>query len=101
MPTQIANAMLEFSDSKVIFYYLDGSSTARRRLFHETVAAIIILTPILVPVAMLFGFNPVHIGIMVVTLPFADYPPGSKSFCWLERFRGLVEKLSKPLSHSS
>ena len=44
IPTQIANAMLEFSDSKVIFIILMVALLLVAGCFMETVAAIIILT---------------------------------------------------------
>ena len=39
---------------------------ASTRMLLETSASIIILTPILAPVAMHFGVDPVHFGIIVV-----------------------------------
>ncbi|WP_439146407.1 TRAP transporter large permease [Vibrio sp.] len=100
IPTQIANAMLEFSDSKVIFIILMVALLLVVGCFMETVAAIIILTPILVPVAMLFGFNPVHIGIiMVVTLAigFITPPLGLNLFVGSSVSGVSVEKLSKAI----
>ncbi|MCI9068422.1 MAG: TRAP transporter large permease subunit [Lachnospiraceae bacterium] len=35
-------------------------------MFMETVSAITILTPIILPVAVAFGINPVHLGIIMV-----------------------------------
>ena len=100
IPTQIANAMLEFSDSKVIFIILMVALLLVVGCFMETVAAIIILTPILVPVAMLFGFNPVHTGIiMVVTLAigFITPPLGLNLFVGSSVSGVSVEKLSKAI----
>lgn len=100
IPTQIANAMLDFSDSKVIFIILMVALLLVVGCFMETVAAIIILTPILVPVAMLFGFNPVHIGIiMVVTLAigFITPPLGLNLFVGSSVSGVSVEKLSKAI----
>ncbi|AJR05328.1 TRAP transporter large permease [Photobacterium gaetbulicola] len=100
IPTQIANAMLAFSDSKIVFILLMVALLLVVGCFMETVAAIIILTPILVPVAMLFGFNPVHIGIiMVVTLAigFITPPLGLNLFVGSSVSGISVERLSKAI----
>ncbi|PSW22116.1 C4-dicarboxylate ABC transporter permease [Photobacterium sanctipauli] len=100
IPTQIANAMLAFSDSKAVFILLMVALLLVVGCFMETVAAIIILTPILVPVAVLFGFNPVHVGIiMVVTLAigFITPPLGLNLFVGSSVSGISVEKLSKAI----
>lgn len=100
IPNQIANAMLAFSESKVVFVLLMVALLLVVGCFMETVAAIIILTPILVPVATLFGFDAVHIGIiMVVTLAigFITPPLGLNLFVGSSVSGVSVEKLSKAI----
>ncbi|WP_026971797.1 TRAP transporter large permease [Aliagarivorans marinus] len=100
IPTQIANAMLAFSESKVVFILLMIALLLVVGCFMETVAAIIILTPILVPVATLFGFHPVHVGIiMVVTLAigFITPPLGLNLFVGSSVSGVSVERLSKAI----
>ncbi|ANW27092.1 C4-dicarboxylate ABC transporter permease [Vibrio coralliilyticus] len=100
IPNQIANAMLAFSESKVVFVLLMVALLLVVGCFMETVAAIIILTPILIPVATLFGFDAVHIGIiMVVTLAigFITPPLGLNLFVGSSVSGVSVEKLSKAI----
>ncbi|NOH61017.1 TRAP transporter large permease [Vibrio sp. RE88] len=100
IPNQIADAMLAFSESKVVFVLLMVALLLVVGCFMETVAAIIILTPILVPVATLFGFDAVHIGIiMVVTLAigFITPPLGLNLFVGSSVSGVSVEKLSKAI----
>ncbi|ROV57114.1 TRAP transporter large permease [Vibrio ponticus] len=100
IPNQIANAMLAFSDSKAVFILLMVALLLIVGCFMETVAAIIILTPILVPVATLFGFDVVHVGIiMVVTLAigFITPPLGLNLFVGSSVSGVSVETLSKAI----
>lgn len=100
IPTQIANAMLAISASKFVFIGLMVALLLIVGCFMETIAAIIIMTPILVPVATLFGFHPVHTGIiMVVTLAigFITPPLGLNLFVGASISGVAIDKLSKAI----
>ena len=100
IPTQVANAMLAFSESKIVFITLMVALLLLVGCFMETIAAIIILTPLLVPVSTVFGFHPVHTGvIMVVSLAigFITPPLGLNLFVGASVAGISVDKLSKAI----
>jgi C4-dicarboxylate transporter, DctM subunit len=100
IPEQIANAMLMFSDSKYVFILLLVAVLLVVGCFMETVAAIIILTPILVPVAVQYGFHPIHLGIIMVVvlaIGFITPPLGVNLFVGSGVSGISIEKLSKAI----
>jgi len=66
VPQTVAAAFLSFTDSPTIFVILVMVLLLIVGLFLETSGAIIILTPVLLPAATAFGFDPVHFGIVIV-----------------------------------
>jgi len=58
--------MLAFTDSKVAILLLITLILFIVGCFMETIAAITILTPVLLPVAVSLGIDPVHFGVMMV-----------------------------------
>lgn len=58
--------MLGFTDSKVAILLLITLILFIVGCFMETIAAITILTPVLLPVAISLGVDPVHFGVMMV-----------------------------------
>lgn len=76
IPQKISAFMLEITDSVVITLIIINILLLIVGTFMETSAAIIILTPILAPVVMMMGVNPVHFGIiMVVNLAIGMVTP--------------------------
>ena len=76
VPAAIGMWLEEVLESR--FYFLFGINLALFiiGMFIETGAAILVLAPILVPVAMYFGIDPVHFGmIMVVNLALGMITP--------------------------
>ncbi len=70
-------------------------------MFLESAAALIILTPILVPAAIHFGINPVHFGIvMVINLAIGLVTPpfGVNLFAACQVGRIGVDRVMKPLA---
>jgi C4-dicarboxylate transporter, DctM subunit len=76
VPTRIANWMVTISENPVIIMILIIILLLIVGCFMDTLAAIIILTPLLLPVAMEFGYDPVHFGmVMIVTLAIGFITP--------------------------
>ncbi|WP_088104457.1 TRAP transporter large permease [Halalkalibacter urbisdiaboli] len=76
IPGQVANAMLSISDNKFVIILLITLLLLIVGCFMDTLAAIIILTPILLPIAINLGFDPIHFGIvMVVNLAIGFITP--------------------------
>lgn len=66
IPNQVANAMLALSENPIVIMLLITLLLLIVGCFMDTSAAIIILTPILLPIALSLGYNPVHFGIIIV-----------------------------------
>ncbi|ARD49750.1 C4-dicarboxylate ABC transporter permease [Sporosarcina sp. P33] len=70
VPHAIAEFMFNFTDNPLVFLLIVNIMILITGMFMEALAAIIILAPILVPVAVQFGIDPVHFGI-IMTVNFA------------------------------
>lgn len=66
VPELFAQAILEFTDEKWVFLILVNVMLIVLGMILEPSSALIILVPILLPVAVEFGVDPVHFGAMVV-----------------------------------
>ncbi|UOQ83674.1 TRAP transporter large permease [Gracilibacillus salinarum] len=76
IPQQVASLITSFSDSPMVFLGIVVIVLLLVGMFMETNASIIILAPILVPVAVELGLDPVHFGIvMIVTLAIGMVTP--------------------------
>lgn len=76
VPNQIAEAMLSISTNQYVIILLIMLLLLVVGMFMDTLAAIIILTPILLPIAVQIGYDPVHFGIlMVVNLAIGFFTP--------------------------
>ncbi|WP_068311469.1 TRAP transporter large permease [Polycladidibacter hongkongensis] len=65
-PQQIADMFLTLSDSPITFLIAVNLLIFVLGAFIESLAILLIVVPILVPVALGFGIDPVHFGIIVV-----------------------------------
>lgn len=76
IPGQIAEGLLSISTNSIVIILLITVLLLIVGMFMDTLAAIIILTPILLPVAVQIGYDPVHFGIlMVVNLAIGFFTP--------------------------
>ncbi|NEU31075.1 TRAP transporter large permease [bacterium LRH843] len=76
IPQQAAAIIADFTTSKILFLLLVNLFLFFVGMFFETGSAIIILAPILLPVALTFGVDPVHFGmIMIVNLAMGMCTP--------------------------
>lgn len=76
VPQQVAHAFTSFSGNATVFLILIVILLLIVGMFMETNASIIILAPILAPVAMNVGVDPIHFGIvMIVTLSIGMVTP--------------------------
>jgi C4-dicarboxylate transporter DctM subunit len=100
VPHKVGAAISQFSDNPLVFLLLANILLFVTGMFMETLASIIILAPILAPVAMLYGIDPVHFGIiMVVNLAVGMVTPpvGVNLFvaCQIANLR--LDQLTRPL----
>ncbi len=76
IPNQIAQWMLSISENPIVIILLITLLLLIVGCFMDTLAAIIILTPILLPIALSIGYDPIHFGIiMVVNLAIGFITP--------------------------
>lgn len=76
IPSKIAESIMGASDNPIIILLLINLFLLIVGAFVDTIAAIVILTPILLPVAVQIGVDPIHFGvIMVVNLAIGFITP--------------------------
>jgi len=66
VPREVAEFITSFSDNPLVFLLLVNLFLIFVGMFMETNASIIILTPLLVPIAAELGIDPVHFGIIMI-----------------------------------
>lgn len=76
VPTQIANAIRGIADSKLVVIVLINLLLLMLGMVMDATTAILITTPILLPIATGVGINPIHFGIiMLVNLAIGVITP--------------------------
>ncbi|ALS24629.1 TRAP transporter large permease [Paenibacillus naphthalenovorans] len=100
IPQQIGEFFTSISSSPIVFLFLVNLLLWFVGMFFETSAAIIILAPLLTPVAIALGVDPVHFGmIMIVNLAMGMVTPpvGVNLFvaCQIAGIR--LEQIMRPL----
>ncbi len=67
IPDQMADLLVSFSSSPIVFLILFNVMLIFIGMFMESNAAILILVPVLMPIAVNhFGIDPVHLGVLMV-----------------------------------
>jgi C4-dicarboxylate transporter DctM subunit len=76
IPDMITNGIIGFTDNKIIILILINVLLLIVGCFMDTTPAMMVLAPILLPVALSFGMDPIHFGIiMVVNLSIGFITP--------------------------
>ncbi|HHW36592.1 MAG TPA: TRAP transporter large permease [Bacillales bacterium] len=76
IPTKIANGLISFSSNPTVIILLITVLLLIVGMFMDPLAAIIILTPILLPIVTQVGYDPVHFGaLMVINLAVGYFTP--------------------------
>ncbi|GLB61512.1 TRAP transporter large permease [Cytobacillus sp. NCCP-133] len=100
IPNQIAEAMMSISSEPLIIMMLITLLLLIVGCFMDTIAAIIILTPILLPVALQIGYDPIHFGIIMIVnlaIGFITPPLGVNLFVGAGISGLSLEQLSKAI----
>jgi C4-dicarboxylate transporter, DctM subunit len=66
IPRMVAEWFVSISDSPIVFLLLVNLLLLLVGMFLETGAAIVIMAPLLTPVAVMFDIDPVHFGIIMI-----------------------------------
>ncbi len=83
LPKLIAEWMLALSDNVYVIWFLVVTLLIFLGMFIETLALIMLVTPVLLPVMMAFGVNPIHFGVVLVCccgVGFSTPPLGENMF---------------------
>ncbi|WP_417247711.1 TRAP transporter large permease [Celeribacter sp.] len=100
-PQKVAALMLSISSDPLVFLLLVNIMLLVVGMFMETFAAIIILAPVLAPVAAALGISPVHFGIVMITnlaIGMVTPPVGVNLFITCSVAGIRIEELVKPLA---
>ncbi|MCG8483803.1 MAG: TRAP transporter large permease [Clostridia bacterium] len=100
IPTKLAGAIIGFSDSKIVVLLLINVLLLFVGCFMETLAAVIILAPILLPVVLEIGVDPVHFGIIMVVnlaIGFMTPPLGVNLFVTCGIADISIERISRAI----
>ena len=97
IPQAIGAGLLEITDSWIVLLILIGLTLIVIGTFMETLATIIILTPILLPVVTQVGVDPVHFGILLIItseISFLTPPLGANLFVAMRISGATLEQVT-------
>lgn len=83
IPTELAELVLSLTSSKAVVLFAAVVLLLIVGTFLETLAAIVILTPVLLPIMLKLGVDPVHFGIVMIValaIGFVTPPLGANLF---------------------
>lgn len=83
LPIHIAEWMLSFTDNVYVVWLFVVTLLLFLGMFMETLAIIMLVTPVLLPVMMAFGVDPIHFGVILVCccgIGFSTPPLGENMF---------------------
>jgi C4-dicarboxylate transporter DctM subunit len=66
LPATIADSLLGITDSPLLFLLLVNLLLILVGMFMEGISAILVMVPVLLPVAIGFGIDPLHFGVIVI-----------------------------------
>ncbi len=83
IPNELAEWVLSFTQNKYIVWLLVVCLLVFLGMFMETLAIIMLVTPVLLPVMMAYGVDPIHFGVILVCccgVGFSTPPMGENMF---------------------
>jgi tripartite ATP-independent transporter DctM subunit len=100
LPQSISTALLELSDNKIVILLLINLILLVVGMFMDMTPAVLIFTPIFLPVVVELGIDPVHFGIIMVMnlcIGICTPPVGTLLFVGIGIAGTTIEKIIKPL----
>lgn len=100
IPQEISHLLLGFSDNPVVILIIINLILLFVGIFMDMTPAILIFTPIFLPVVLKLGMDPVHFGILMVLnlcVGLCTPPVGSVLFVGVGIANTTIEKVIKPL----
>jgi len=100
IPATVANAMVALSDNPIIILLLINLVLLMVGIFMDMTPAVLIFTPIFLPVAVNLGMSPLHFGIMMVLnlcIGLCTPPVGSILFVACAVAKTSISKIVRPM----
>lgn len=100
IPQTIGETMLEISDNKVVILIMINLILLVVGMFMDMTPAILIFTPIFLPVAVELGISPIHFGIIMIMnlcIGICTPPVGTLLFVGMSIAGTSIERIVKPL----
>ncbi|MEM9985528.1 MAG: TRAP transporter large permease [Bacteroidota bacterium] len=100
IPQSITELLLSVSDSKIVVLLIINAILLFVGIFMDMTPAVLIFTPIFLPVVTQLGISPIHFGIMMVLnlcIGLCTPPVGSILFVGVGVANTTIEKVIRPL----
>jgi tripartite ATP-independent transporter DctM subunit len=100
IPQSISTALLSISNSKFVLFLIINLVLLFVGVFMDMTPAVLIFTPIFLPVVMQFGVHPIHFGIIMIMnlcVGLCTPPVGAVLFIGCSVADVRIEKVVKPL----
>ncbi|MBM4764695.1 TRAP transporter large permease [Bacillus sp. B15-48] len=100
VPERIAEIFLALADGPLMFLLLSNILLLVVGLFIDSIVALILLVPILLPIAITYGVDPIHFGVIVVlnlTLGLMTPPVGAVLFIASSITKVKIEQITAKL----
>ena len=100
IPSTIANFIVNISDNKYVIFLLINVLLLIVGTFMETLAAVIILAPILLPIVTAYGMSQVQFGVIMVinlAIGFVTPPLGANLFVSCQISKVSFERISRSI----
>lgn len=100
IPQEISNALLGISDNKIMVLLIINLILLLVGIFMDITPAVLIFTPIFLPVVTKLGIDPVHFGIIMILnlcIGLCTPPVGSVLFVGVGIAKTSIEKVVRPL----
>tara|TARA_R110000765_G_scaffold6939_6_gene22657 strand:- start:1192 stop:2490 length:1299 start_codon:yes stop_codon:yes gene_type:complete len=100
IPQDISTGLLSLSDNKIVILLIINLLLLFVGIFMDMTPAVLIFTPIFLPVVTKLGLDPVHFGIIMVLnlcIGLCTPPVGSVLFVGVGVAKTTIEKVFKPL----
>ena len=100
IPQSISETLLGLSDNKIVLLLIINLILLVVGMFMDMTPAVLIFTPIFLPVAVEMGIDPVHFGIIMIVnlcIGICTPPVGTLLFVGVSIAGTTIEKVIKPL----
>jgi tripartite ATP-independent transporter DctM subunit len=100
IPAQMASSLMSLSDNPIAILLLINLLLLAVGIFMDLTPAVLIFTPIFLPVAVALGMSPLHFGIMMImnlTIGLCTPPVGSILFVSCAVARTSIGKIVRPM----